>query len=78
MNHWGIKWRQRNRLDGRQDRLIWRAGLPLAFRTRREARDWIAANYGYIAGRRDLREEPHGWRMPLAVRVNIKVTECRR
>jgi hypothetical protein len=45
--------------------------LPVLFRTRAEARRWIEANHGYIRRRPDLQREPHGWRMPIAVRVEV-------
>jgi hypothetical protein len=45
--------------------------VPVIFPTRREAREWIKAKYGYIAERPDLRAEPHGWRVPTAVRVDV-------
>lgn len=45
----------------------------LTFKTRTAAAAFIADRYGYIAKRKDLREEPHGWRMPVPVRVRITV-----
>ena len=45
--------------------------LPALFRTRREAREYINEKYGYIRTRKDLRAEPHFWRMPRAVRVSV-------
>ncbi len=73
MSLWAAKWRSENQLDGRTERLIlWHRGTPLApFRTRAECRAWIKAHYGYIAEREDLRREPHGWRLPIAVRVSV-------
>jgi hypothetical protein len=47
--------------------LLW---SPL-FHTRREARLYIDEKFGYIRRRIDLRVEPHGWRMPRAVRVVV-------
>jgi hypothetical protein len=41
------------------------------FRTRRECRQWIQIEYGYIARRKDLRVAPCWWRMPIPVRVRI-------
>jgi hypothetical protein len=70
---WGAEWRQRNRLDGETRYLICRTDLmPALFRTRREARALIEREYGFIRHRPDLRAEPHGWRMPVAVRVEIR------
>lgn len=45
----------------------------LTFRTRRAAAAFIKDRYGYIAERADLRREPHGWKMPVPVRVRITV-----
>jgi hypothetical protein len=49
------------------------AGLAL-FRTRREASTWAHEKYGYIKTRSDLRAEPHCWRVPRVVRVQIIAT----
>jgi len=68
---WGVQWRSVNRLDGKSERLIW---TPL-FHTRRECRRYIEERYGYIRQRPDLRAEPHGWRMPRAVRVLVLIAE---
>jgi hypothetical protein len=48
----------------------------MVFATRREAREFIKSEYGYIATRQDLRHEPHGWKMPVAVPVVISVAEA--
>lgn len=39
------------------------------FKTHRECKDYIDEEYGYIKFRKDLREYPHGWRMPIPRRV---------
>lgn len=73
---WGILWRSENRLDGVDRRLVGVSHHPsrtLLFETRKAARAFIRSRYGYIAKRRDLRAEPHGWRMPIPVRVTISV-----
>ena len=49
------------------------AQTALTFKTKRDAAAFIKDRYGYIAQRRDLRVEPHGWRMPIPVRVRISV-----
>lgn len=71
---WGLLWRSYNLLDGERSYIMWDNGEPLLFRTRREARSYQRERYGYIAKRRDLRKEPHGWRMPLPVRVAVRIT----
>jgi len=68
---WAIEWRSKNRLDGERRHLQWDGELRL-YRTRREAREFINEWYGYIQHRADLRAEPHGWRMPVAVRVVVE------
>ena len=73
--HWAIKWRSSSLLDGKQEHLICapELGLPLLFRTRKDARWYREAVYGYIRERIDLQSEPHGWRMPTVVAVNVNV-----
>lgn len=69
---WGVLWSSENRLDGKKQHLMYDDDcLPALFRTRKEAREWINAQYGYIRERIDLKAEPHGWRIPKAVRVSI-------
>ena len=70
---WGALWRDNNRLDGKREHLCFENCLPVLFTTRREAREWIISRYGYIRTRMDLRAEPHGWRLPVPVRVRIEV-----
>lgn len=73
VGRWGVEWRSDNRLDGRTRHFMWDGVVPLLFRTRREARDHIRKEWGYIGDRPDLRREPHGWKMPHAVRVVISL-----
>lgn len=62
---WGLAWRQ----HGLALSLIWEAGKPCLFRTRREARAYATQRYGYIKQRPDLQAAPHHWQMPLPVKV---------
>jgi len=71
MNLWAAEWHSNSLLDGENRHLIFHNYLPALFRTRRECRTFIKERYGYIAERKDLREEPHGWRLPQAVKVEI-------
>lgn len=81
---WAIKWISNNRLDGRNEHLMGQSSnfqteksgyRIMCFRTRRQARDHVKMHYSYIKDRKDLREEPHGWRMPQVVKVSVTVTE---
>lgn len=77
-NKWGILWCSNNKLGGKREFFMWdkypnRAGVPLVFRTRKEARAHIKLKFGYIKNRPDLQKEPHGWKMPKAVKVRIVV-----
>lgn len=79
MKWWAAKWSQTNKLDGHQEHLVvfdWRreTAYPLLFRTRKDCREFIEKEYGYIRKRKDLRSEPHCWRVPRAVKVEIR--EC--
>ena len=74
-NLWAGEWHSRNNLDGDRWHILNENCLPALFRTRRECRDYIKDRYGYIAERQDLRDEPHGWRMPQTVKVKV-IKEC--
>lgn len=69
---WGILWRSKNKLDGRIERLVCFNCLPELFLTRKDARKRIGERFGYIRGRADLKAEPHGWKIPIPVRVSIR------
>lgn len=65
---WGGQWKHS---DG--DHILFENRIPALFRTRREARAYIEEKYGYIRRRPDLRAAPHHWRVPQAVRVEIRI-----
>ena len=71
MTIWAAQWHSKNKLDGDRKHILNEDCLPVLFRTRQAAREWIKTKYGYIAERPDLQAEPHGWRMPKAVKVKI-------
>lgn len=76
---WGAEWYSRNRLEGVSRYLLWKGpNEPAIFATRSDARAWVAERYGYIRHRPDLREEPHGWRVPRAIRVVVDIKPIRR
>ncbi len=68
---WSAKWRSRNRMDGLHEHLMYENLLPVLFRSRQACRAWINEKHGYIRDRPDLRTEPHGWKIPEAVVVEI-------
>ena len=68
---WGILWREENKLDGENSHLIYSDGFPILFKTRKETRNYIKLHYGYIQKRIELRSEPHGWKMPIPIKVEI-------
>ena len=70
---WGAMWHSSNRLNGVTEHLICMDCVPVIFGTRQQARGYIESLYGYIKTRKDLRVEPHGWRMPRPVRVEVRV-----
>ncbi len=75
MRLWAAKWSQTNQLDGHREHLcLWKPGQdrPTMFRTRRECVEYIEQHWGYIRDRKDLRCEPHCWRMPKPVRVEVR------
>ncbi len=68
---WAGLWHSRNALDGVSEHILHENCLPILFKTRKEARAHILKHYGYIRYREDLRQEPHGWRLPQPIRVTI-------
>lgn len=85
---WAIKWRSESRIDGKREFLRGRfhsesASVPeclsgyitMVFATREQARKFKREHYGYIRNSPDLRAEPHGWKMPQVVKVNVIVEE---
>ena len=64
---WAAKWQQ----HGTREHLLHDKGLPMIFKTKREAMAYIKEKYGYIAKRADLRAAPHYWRMPKPVKVLV-------
>ena len=72
---WGVLWISKGGLDGDDQHLVRNSDcLPVLFKTRREAKAWIDENYGYIKTRKDLRAYPHGWRLPIPVKVHLGYT----
>lgn len=73
-NLWGILWRNENNLDGKKEELLYSLGcVPLMFKTRKLARKYISYYWEYLRFRPDLRQEPHGWKMPIPVKVKVEI-----
>lgn len=70
---WSVKWRSHNRLDGTTEHFM--GGHAAVFCSREAARIYIRDKYGYIKTRPDLQLEPHGWKMPIPVKVKIVMSE---
>lgn len=73
---WAILMRSRNSIDGYREYLL---GVPdhpthtKLFESRTAARAFVSDAYGYIKDRPELRREPHGWKVPVVVRVVIEI-----
>lgn len=83
-HYWAAKSDTTSRLTGRRVTLHlhwWKSPKHehgrafMLFDTRRACRAWIEEHYGYLRGRPDLLAEPHGWRVPVPVKVTVVVTE---
>lgn len=72
-SRWGLLWRSHSKLEGTTEFLIYQDLMPALFLTRKEAREFADEHYGYIRTRADLRAEPHGWKMPIPVRVCLSI-----
>ena len=74
---WAIQKRSQCRLDGYREFLDHEPirGLPIVFRTRSQAREYLEERYASWRNRPDLKREPHGWKMPRVVKVKITVCE---
>ena len=70
---WAVEWYSRCKLDGEQRYFMWDGSNPALFVTRSQCRAHIKERYGYIKHRPDLRTEPHGWHLPRAVRVRVRL-----
>ena len=70
---WALLWRSKNCLDGERKHLVFENGIPVLFRTRNDARKFASERYGYIKHRPDLRAEPHGWRFPQPIKVQVSL-----
>lgn len=78
IERWGALWRSNNKLDGVNQHIIFENYLPALFLTKKEAIKFIKQKYGYIATRKDLRDEPHGWRMPKPIKLKISISKLPR
>jgi hypothetical protein len=79
LDRWAVKWVSDNSLDGKSEHFCLYKNCELIgiFRTRKEACKFRDDEYGYIRHRKDLRSEPHGWRVPKIVRVIVTIKEVK-
>ena len=66
---WGLEWYSKSKKFGVRRHLLYENYLPKMFYTRKEAVERANMEFGYIKIRKDLRAEPHGWRMPRPVKI---------
>lgn len=75
-NRWALKWIADNLLDGHTEFIMGDGDArPMVFRTRKLAREYAQAHFGYIKERKDLRMEPFGWHPIRVVKVSVEVKE---
>ena len=73
---WAVKWRSECLLDGKTEYLLGAKSIPpMLYKTRTDARAFIKERYAYLRKRPDLQREPHGWKMPVAVKVAVRIEE---
>lgn len=70
---WAIEWHSVNKLNGDQRMLL--GGIDGLFKTRQAARAHIEEQWGFLRDRPDLHAEPHGWKMPRAVKVRVTIAK---
>lgn len=77
ITRWAIKHSSKNRIDGLRQWYDFnsQANSYRLFNTRKEARNYIEKLFSYIRNRPDLKAEPHGWRMPVAVKVKLTINQ---
>lgn len=79
--YWAIRHVSYNRLDGYHEYL---EGDPdtqthlRLFQSRSGAREYISQKHGYMRTRPDLKREPFGWKVPVAVKVTLEFTVSQR
>lgn len=75
LKRWGVKFHSKNKLDGIRSFFVFENYFPVLFFTKREAMEYIKGRYGYLKDRKDLRQEPFGWRMPKPIKITIEISE---
>lgn len=84
---WAILKRSENQLDGKREYLAGRFSVgcgavpaslagytTMVFETREQARWWVRHYCTDLRKRPDLRKEPHGWKPPRVVKVDVVVS----
>ena len=70
---WALLWRSENKRDGKDEHFMWVGSAPYLFPSRVFAEAHINSAWAYLKNRPDLKAEPHGWKMPKAVRVKVTI-----
>ena len=73
VERWGALWHSKSKLNGVRKHIIFENCLPVLFCTKKEINEYIKKTYGYIATRKDLRVEPHCWRIPKPIKLKITI-----
>ena len=73
---WAVVWRSKNKLDGKREHFMFDGeGNVCIYKTRKQAREVMEMQWGYIKTRPDLQREPFGWKAPTVRRVTVTVKE---
>lgn len=75
ITRWAVKFRSKNKLDGNTEFYVFNQehNCHDLFCTRKDAVKFIEERYSYIRTSKDLQQEPHGWKMPIPVRVTVTI-----
>lgn len=74
IQRWGVLFVYKNKIDGAKKYIDFENYAPVFFFTKQEAIQYIKMKYGYIAKRKDLRQEPYKWRMPKPIKLKITMS----
>ncbi|MFH2141393.1 MAG: hypothetical protein ABIJ97_03145 [Bacteroidota bacterium] len=75
-NYWCTLNRSKNKLDGYREHIEMESCKPVLFHTKKEALKHIKENYQEYK-RNDLRAEPHGWLMPIPIKIKLTIERAK-